>query len=216
MGLVNAVLNLLFPSYCLVCGESGVDFCLKCLSASPAAERECAKWVHPLYDYRHPGIKKSVWLLKYKGKKPLASVFAEALYGRVLEEVADLYIMENFSSPLLIPVPLSPQRYRERGFNQASLVARHLASLDNNKNFTLEENILVKPRDTKHQARVESRAERLRNLEGSFKVANPDLVRGKNIILIDDVVTTGATLTEARKTLKEAGARHVIAFTVAH
>ena len=84
--------------------------------------------------------------------------------------------------------------------------------------FILEKNILIKPKETKHQARIHNRGERLKNIIGSFAIKNTEknLLKNRNIILIDDIITTGATLTEARKTLKKAGARKIIAFTVAH
>jgi predicted amidophosphoribosyltransferase len=88
--------------------------------------------------------------------------------------------------------------------------------LDNNLNFKLEKSALIKPQDTEHQARIENRRERMKNIIGSFKVLDTNSVIGSNIILIDDILTTGATLSEAKKTLKQAGARKVIAFTVAH
>lgn len=190
--------------------------CLICLGDSPPAERESAKWIFPLYDYRHPPIKKALWLLKYKGKKRLAGIFAEVLYSRILEELSDLSIMENFHNPILIPIPLSKKRYRERGYNQAELICKELVRLDNNVNFKLKNNILIKPNNTKHQAHIENRGERLKNIIGSFAVKDTELIKNRNIILIDDITTTGATLAEARKVLKQSGARKIIAFTVAH
>ncbi|OGI57134.1 hypothetical protein A3B85_03325 [Candidatus Nomurabacteria bacterium RIFCSPHIGHO2_02_FULL_37_13] len=216
MSFLSAILDLVFPTYCLSCSKSGTFLCVKCLLDSPPAERESANWIFPIFDYRYPPIKKAVWFLKYKGKKLLASVFAEVVYGRILEELSDLSIMENFTDIILIPIPLSSDRYRERGFNQAELICKELTKLDNNVNFKLENNILIKIKDTKHQARIENRSERLKNIIDSFVVKNTEKIKNKNIILIDDVTTTGATLSEARKILKRAGARKIIAFTVAH
>ena len=69
MRFLNTILDIVFPVKCILCGKTGVDLCLSCLRETPAALRESAEWIFPLYDYRHPGIKKSLWLLKYKGKK---------------------------------------------------------------------------------------------------------------------------------------------------
>lgn len=204
-----------------------MDLCLSCLSLAPPAERESAKWIFPLYDYRHPSIKKSLWFLKYKGKKRLANIFAEIIYDKILEELSELSVMENFREPILIPIPLSSKRYRERGFNQAQLICEELIkinnlrdSVDEKLNLSLEKNILIKIKETEHQARIKDRRARLKNLIGSFAIKNAEenvnLLKNKNIILIDDITTTGATLNEAKKTLKQAGARKVIAFTVAH
>jgi ComF family protein len=216
MKLGNTILDIFFPVKCLLCGKNGADLCLECLLGSPEAERESAEWIFPLYDYRHPTIKKAIWLLKYKGKKRLAGIFAEVMYGRILEELADRMNLENFFHPLLIPIPLAPKRLRERGFNQTLLICKKLVELDTDKNFELQKNILIKPKDTEHQARIENRSIRLKNIIGSFTVKNPEVLKNRNIILIDDVTTTGATLLEAKKTLKQFGAKKVIAFTVAH
>lgn len=216
MGFLDTILGVLFPVYCLSCRKRGAYFCAECLSACPPAERESAEWVIPLFDYRHPPVKAAIWLIKYKGRKKAASIFAEILYGAIMEELSDLVTMENFKKPLLVPIPLSKQRKRERGFNQAELLCKEIIKLDKARHLTLGKNLLMKDQDTEHQARIKSRAERLKNLHGSFSVKNPDMVKGKNIILVDDVTTTGATLLEAKKALKNSGARKVIAFTIAH
>ena len=216
MYFLNTILDIFFPIYCLSCHKRGEYICLKCLLESPQAERESEKWIHPIYDYRHPSIKKALWLLKYSGKKRLAQTFASILYERILEELADLSIMENFRKPILIPIPISKQRRRERGYNQTELICRELIKLDRNKNFELESNILIKNHETVHQARIKDRRERLKNLAGSFTIKNLEKIKNRNIILIDDITTTGATLNEAKKTLKIAGAKKIVAFTVAH
>jgi ComF family protein len=142
------------------------------------------------------------------------------MYGHILQELADLQIMQNFNAPFLIPIPIDKSRKWERGFNQAELICKALVKIDENKNFVLKPDILIKIKDTGHQARIESRHRRLENIKNSFTI-NPNTdptqeIKGKNIILLDDVTTTGATLSEAKKILKNAGARKVIAFTVAH
>jgi competence protein ComFC len=218
--ILDNVLDVIFPAKCILCGKNGSDLCFDCLSASPAAERESAKWIFPLYDYRHPAIKKSLWLLKYNGKKRLANVFAEIIYEKIIEELSELSVLQNFTEPILIPIPLTPKRYRERGFNQAELICREIVKISETQGetFFLANNILIKPKDTEHQARIRDRRERLKNLVGSFVVKNSEQakIKNRNIILIDDITTTGATLAEARKVLREAGARKVIAFTIAH
>ena len=223
MRFLDTILSIVFPAKCILCKKAGVDLCLECLREAPSAERESAEWIFPLYDYRSPVIKKSLWLLKYKGKRRLANVFAEILYEKILEELSELSVMENFTEPILIPIPLSPKRYRERGYNQAELICEEIIKVNNLRhgvdaklNFSLEKNVLIKPKDTEHQARIKDRLTRLKNMTGSFAVKNAELIKNKNIILIDDILTTGATLSEAKKVLKQSGAKKVIAFTVAH
>ncbi len=258
MHFLNTILEIVFPTKCILCRKGGVDLCLDCLKDTPGAERECAKWIFPLYDYRNPVIKKSLWLLKYKGKKRLAKIFAEIIYDKILEELSELSILENFTNAILIPIPLSPKRYRERGYNQTQLICEEIIRISKTTDltpypsptppdlplsgeangfpltrgskgvqgegrseiFSLENNILIKIKETEHQARIKDRRVRLKNLIGSFAIKsdkqNKNIIKGRNIILIDDITTTGATLSEARKILKQAGARKVIAFTVAH
>jgi len=216
MTIRNTILNIFFPAYCVECGKEGTELCRACLAKAPEAERECENWVFPIFDYRRKSVKDAVWLLKYKGKRGLAGIFAESLYGRILEELSDLSVMENFHDAILVPIPLSRARLRERGYNQAELICKELITLDRNVNFRLESGVLTKPKETTHQARIENRAERLRNIVGSFSARNVERIDGRNIILIDDVTTTGATLSEAKKILEQNGARKVIAFTVAH
>ncbi len=228
MRFLNTILDIVFPVNCVSCGERGSDLCIRCLSDSPPAERESANWIFPLFDYRHLPIKKSIWLLKYKGKKRLAGIFAEIIYDRIIEELSELTVMNNFREPILIPIPLSKKRHRERGYNQAELICQELIKINNLRRLStdstmasgvdlrLEKNILIKIKETEHQANIKDRKERLKNLAGSFSVKNSELIKNKNIILIDDVTTTSATLTEAKKILKQSGAKKIIAFTVAH
>ena len=228
VNFLDTILNVIFPVHCVLCGKESSDLCLKCLSGSPPALRESANWIFPLFDYRHPPIKKSLWFLKYKNKKRLADIFAEVMHGKIIEELSELSVMKNFRDPVLIPIPLSSKRYRERGYNQAELICEELVKLDSNsnlrygvdvktkRNFYLEKNVLIKIKETEHQVNIKDRRDRLKNLSDSFSVKNPEIIKGKNIILIDDVLTTGATLTEAKKILKSFGAKKVIAFTVAH
>ncbi len=218
MRLLDTLLNIVFPTYCVSCRRSGFELCDTCVIKSPLNERQTLPWIFALFDYRHPPIKKALWLFKYKSRKRLAKTFAESLYGNMLEELSDLARMENFHNALLIPVPLSKSRYRERGYNQVELLGRELARLDNGKNFALENKALIKIKETARQAHTENRAARIKNIQGSFAISkdNESIIKDKNIILIDDITTTGATLNEAKKTLKRHGARKVIAFTIAH
>lgn len=220
MKILNTILDIVFPNYCIICSEKGPTLCINCLSRAQPSEKEVDPYIYPIYDYRDTIIKKSIWNLKYKNKRDLSKIFAEILYSRILEELADLEMLENFKDPILIPIPLSKKRLRERGYNQSLLIALELEKINKHKNqkmsYRLLKNVLIKNKETIHQAHVKNKKERLENLIGSFSVINKELIKNQNIILLDDVVTTGATLKEAKKELKKNGARKVIAFTVAH
>jgi len=109
---------------------------------------------------------------------------------------------------LAAPVPLHPNRLRQRGFNQALLLAQGLPEVP------LERELLVRQRHTPPQAGLNPK-ERRDNVKGAFAVPRPDLVKGKRILLIDDVFTTGATVKECAKVLRRSGAREVDILTVA-
>jgi competence protein ComFC len=149
---------------------------------------------------------------------------------KIMEELSELSLLENFLDPILIPIPLSETRYRERGYNQAELVCRNIVKINRNhlsggesenKNIKLEmaKDVLIKSKNTENQAGIKGRRNRLRNIKGAFSLRFSEgikTLKDRNIILIDDITTTGATLREARKILREGGARRIIAFTVAH
>lgn len=219
MSFWHTILSVIFPEKCLGCGKASTVFCPTCLASCPEALRESAKWIFPIYDYRHPLVKKSLWLFKYKNKRGLAPIFAQIIYEKIEEELSELGILENFREPLLVPIPLSAKRLRERGYNQSELLCDEIlnvGALRNRTDFQMASKILVKPKETEHQAHIRDRRERLENMRGTFAVTGGDSLKGRNIILVDDILTTGATLSEARRVLRHAGARKVIAFTVAH
>ena len=187
--------------------------------------------IKAIFNYKTPLCRQAIWEVKYRANKKLIRDFSLLLYEYILEELTDLETFNNFKNIILLPVPSSPKRTREKGFNQCILICQELIKIDEKinqphirhgvygvleKNFSLEKNILIKIKETEHQVNIQDRRNRLKNLSDSFFVKNEDLIKGKNIILIDDVLTTGATLNEAKKILKNSGARKIIAFTIAH
>ncbi len=131
-----------------------------------------------------------------------------------MEDISDAMIFENAKQWVLVPIPSSKKRRSERGFNQAELIARKIFEYDEGKNFSCDTSLLFKIKDTPHQSELKNRAERLKNLIGAFSASGK--CSGKNIILIDDVITTGTTMNEAAKVLKKSGAKKVLGFSIAH
>ncbi len=140
---------------------------------------------------------------------------AKSLYEELAEEISERTTFETLGRPLLIPIPLSSKRLRERGFNQCDLIVSALADLDKESFFETSENLLHRIRHTESQTK-KSRAERLKNLKDCFDIPQPEKVQGRSIILLDDVTTTGATLEEASKELVKAGAKTVLKVALAH
>ena len=182
-----------------------------CLRAE--ATREA--FTSAVFAYKDPLIRSLVWDLKYRGNTDAARLCGELLFDMLAEELADRKLFSSIVRTLLLPIPLSKRRERERGFNQANLIVRELVRLDEGNFFEAREDVLVKIKNTRAQADL-SREKRLENLRGVFQVKKPELVRGRVVLLIDDVTTTGATFREARRELRKAGAREVLAYAVAH
>jgi ComF family protein len=111
----------------------------------------------------------------------------------------------------LIPVPLHPKRLRERGFNQALLLSKTLRDIPSEK---IKPRLLKRIRHTPPQIRL-APDERRQNVRGAFALDTPGVIRGKNILLVDDVFTTGATVNECARVLKSAGAGRVSVYTLA-
>lgn len=116
------------------------------------------------------------------------------------------------SANLIIPVPLHPERERERGFNQALLLARELARLSG---LPLDEHSVVRRIHTeRHRAGMDAKARR-QSVADAFAVRHSDLITGQRVLLVDDVFTTGATASACAVALKEAGAKEVFVLTIA-
>jgi len=201
MKIFNKILAVLFPQKCLGCKKENEILCPDCLLKINRPDTPHLNGIHIASNYQDAVLKKALWMLKYQGVKQLAKPLAQLIKERIWKKLET----ENW---LVIPVPLSKNKLRHRGYNQAEMIAGELS--DN-----VRADILFKKFHTKSQVEVKNKEERLANIIGSFEIKNPEKIKGKKIILIDDVLTTGATMREVKKVLKEAGAKKVIGVVVA-
>lgn len=160
------------------------------------------------FQYEDETIRNLIHALKYNRVQDIA-----VHLGGLLCVYGDRFGVVFPPETIVIPIPLHPWRERRRGFNQSELIARCLCK--ENSNLSCDISVLVRVKNTTPQIEL-SHTERTKNLTGSFAVRNPDLVRDKTILLLDDVKTTGSTIEEAARALKEAGAKRIWAMTVAH
>jgi ComF family protein len=171
-------------------------------------------WIHPLFNYKDNKVRAIIWELKYKDNtKPLEHI-GKILFDEITALISDIVVWNSDAQFLLIPIPISNERRIERGYNQSEYIAKSILPNDLGHTLTYAPQWFRKVKETTEQNKSHTKQERLENLSGCFE-ARPE-VEGKYVILIDDVVTTGSTLLEARKTLLEAGSRDVFAFTIAH
>jgi len=157
------------------------------------------------------GLRELIHLLKFNGVRPAANVL-----GRMLAEVLPS-LEPSFDQPevLVIPVPLFKGKRRQRGFNQAELITRATLKIYcPGGKLRLAPDILVRTRETHSQIGLTSH-QRRQNLRGAFAVARSQEVTGREVLLVDDVYTTGTTVSECARVLRRAGAAKVLVTTVA-
>ncbi len=184
------------------------------LNLPKAPPLEDAGWIQSLFHYKDSRVKAIIWELKYKENTRALEWIGKLLFEEILALISDISLFSNTAEFLLIPIPISSERRYERGYNQSEYIAKAILENDADHILLYAPQWFAKINETPTQNKSESREQRMKNLVGCFG-ADPR-VDGKYIILVDDVVTTGSTLLESRKTLLEAGARDVFAFTIAH
>lgn len=221
MFILDKLLDVIAPESCLVCGNEGLLLCSWCKpdaclplpsrcflcqaqTVNFAVCKKCRgktklKQVWVATEYKDTA-KKLVRALKFGYKRQAAKIIAEHMYQTC-----------NFLPPdvIITPIPTATARVRERGFDHARLIAKHFATLHNRQIHTS-----LKRLGQSRQVGAK-RYERQEQLKRSFLVAHPHELRGKTVILVDDVMTTGATLELAAKQLKQAGVRTVCAVVFA-
>jgi ComF family protein len=177
--------------------------CVLCRRLEPPYAKASA------YGSYESGLRELIHLLKYDGVRPAASVL-----GRMLAEaIIPLQPLFGTSTVLLVPVPLYTGKRHQRGFNQAELIARAALKLAPAQRFELKL-VLERTRETQSQIGL-SRHQRRENLRGAFAVTAPEAIRGREILLVDDVFTTGTTVSECARVLRRAGSAKVYVATVA-
>ena len=232
MALFQKCLNLLLPNQCLGCHcflDSKIPLCPNCAKKliinfsfyCPSCHKrlpygcfQCSNHNTPalkaiacLFDWQDPLVQALIINLKYHNLVPLKDIFQ--IYLTTFLNHYIIPLSEQHYS--IVPVPLSLQKLKQRGFNQAEIIL----PLSMSSVIPIITNNLVRIKNNAPQALTASPSERVQNMIGVFNVKNPSAIVNKNFILVDDVYTTGATLNEAAKTLKENGARSVIGITLA-
>ncbi len=229
MSLKSFWLNLLFPVECIACRREGIWLCSVCFKKLKFNTRNGKhnlniKNVDQVFiagDYNNPLLAKAIKRFKYNFIPEFGPILARFLimfwqYLSLLnkqnsEQIEINQLPNNLNSAtfLLIPIPLSPQRERWRGFNQSKILAQEFGSTLNYPiNYQLKRQKHTKPQVTLN------RKKRLQNIQGVFNWRGDNL-SNQNIILIDDVITTGATLNEAALILRQAGANKIYALVLA-
>lgn len=222
---LTTLIEVLFPTRCVVCKKSGSLLCQECVAKLPALDKEfCIICDKPAVGgFTHPGCAtrytperalsgfwyrdsapRIIQALKFRGIYPLAALLADLL----VEDLEERGVSFG-GEALLVPIPLSFWRKGARGYNQAELLAR---ALGERLKLEADSAVLQKVKDTEPLAQKGvTREERLRRVSGAFAVPGnkKEAIQGKDVLLVDDVLTSGATTREATRVLKKAGAKQV-------
>jgi ComF family protein len=207
-------INRIEGTLCATCGErlnspyalsvDGDALCEVCRRAQPMYVKAVA------YGSYESGLRELIHLLKYDRVRTAASVL-----GRMQAEAIGSLQLHFGNGPLvLVPVPLHAKKLRQRGFNQSELIARAALKLLSGSGFELKAQVLERCRETQSQIGL-SRHQRRENMRGAFKVANAGDIAGREVLVVDDVMTTGTTVSECARVLRRAGASKVYVATVA-
>jgi competence protein ComFC len=221
------VWKTLFPERCLGCGARDVIVCSECREGiRPLPRTLCPRCARPerlgnvcrrcaaepnldalVAATVYQGVvRRAIHELKFRQGRYLAPFLADLLMGAL--------VTRPIQADFLVPVPLSARRLRERGFNQAAILADEIHARGALGAAILAPEVLHRPRDTRPQFTLSAR-ERRTNLRDAFTCGSPAAIRGRRVALIDDVCTTGATLRACASVLRAAGAERVTALVVA-
>ncbi|NLX64561.1 MAG: ComF family protein [Clostridiaceae bacterium] len=213
------LIRLVYPAKCMVCDQvlnedTFLHLCEPCKKNLPRYQKGFVRSMQmPYLDgifaafYYRDGIKNAIQCMKFKSHPRLA----QTMGSLVCEELFKYQPVPEFE--LIVPVPMHPKKKRQRGYNQAELVANEVAR---KLNKDLRNDILIKVQNTTAQIRLK-REERLMNLENAFMINNSIMKNNRNgrVLLVDDVLTTGTTVSTCAKILKENGFSSVYALIIA-
>jgi len=157
--------------------------------------------------YADPALRELLHIYKFSGVAEIGALLGKKLAAELANNNACIT-----AGTLIIPVPLHKKRLRSRGFNQAEILAQHIAE---KLNLPLEKGIIVKTKRTPPQSGIDDHDQRKDNVAGVFAVHSPASIQKKNVLLVDDIFTSGATMNECARVLKDAEAHTIYGIVIA-
>jgi competence protein ComFC len=226
------ILDIFFPIKCIACGKEGNWICESCESRIKTTGEHvcgvCEKMITPdgrtCQNCKKKSALSGLVVSAHYANFPVAHgvhLYKYRFISDLSKQLGNLMVkaLQKTDIPLadaIIPIPLHPRRLRWRGFNQSGLLAEHIAAnLLPQVDLPLFENILVRKKYTLPQMGIKDYKNRKQNIEGAFSVTNPLEIKNRIILLVDDVATTGSTIFECARVLKNAGAKEIYAAVIA-
>jgi len=208
------ILDIFFPSFCVSCKKEGSFLCDSCEEKififkrpSHLPEKSKIKKFYCATEYKQKTLEKLIHNFKYRFIKE-----AKNDISKILIKHLELSEFKPNKNQILIPVPLHKKRLKWRGFNQSEILAKEIGSYFD---IPVTTNILFREKYTEPQISKQNRKERIKNIKNVFSCKNLNSIKNKEIILVDDVITTGSTLKECAKTLSKNNANDILAIVVA-
>ena len=215
--ITNHILNLVYPQVCGICGNICKDsICKKCSIQIEKYEikdknsyqvKDETKYFDEIYSiFKYEEIIRDILIeYKFNNKPYLYKTFAKI----ILKNKKTYGFLKNYD--IIIPVPIHKERKLIRGYNQTELIAREIA---NNTNLQLENKVLFKQKNIISQSEL-SKTDRKENVKNAFIIQNIEKIKGKKVLIFDDIYTTGSTVDECARILKKVGTSFIGVLTIA-
>lgn len=209
--ITTSILDFLFPIQCLGCKKEKTYCCETCFLEIPRLDKKFPQksddWIFAAAKFKEKSLLAClIHFFKYDGIRTINSTFMN-----LFPNSSPFPFIQT--KTILIPVPLHPRRFRKRGFNQSALIAEHLGK---RWNYRVLPDLLIRHRFTQAQAEL-TKEKRLTNVRDAFRLKSSEIFLDETTqyLLVDDVCTTGATLTECAKALETGGAKHIYGVVIA-
>ncbi|MGN1299441.1 MAG: ComF family protein [Candidatus Scatovivens sp.] len=208
--MIDMLLNFFYPPVCGICGKKNkywiCDSCFNKLKINIVYEKEIKKnYNEIIYLFKYSNIRNLILRYKFGNQSYLYNTFSSIiLKNKNLCRKLKFY-------DIIIPVPMFNKKKKRRGYNQTELISKKLSKF---LGILVSTNTLIKIKNTKTQSTLKEKS-RYENVKNAFCIINDKLIKNKNVILFDDIITTGATIEECSIVLKEHGAKNIIVLAIA-
>lgn len=219
MNFLDEMLFLLFPKSCEICGKYEKDYicdsCKQKIEKSPLylnkidnyGKNKNKYFDEHAYIFKYSEIIRDI-IIRYKFRN--CPYLSRMFTNFFIKNQKICGFLKKYD--IIIPVPMSNKKIRQRGYNQAKIIAKQIAN--NNKNIIFSGNVLVKCKNNQTQSTL-SKIQRLQNVQNVYKVQNKEVITEKNVLIFDDIYTTGATVNECAKILKSCNPKSIGILTIA-